>query len=79
MHCQTICPENKGPVHWVEAGPTFSEEETGMLLDDLPLWQLPDDLAGKLKTLGLHESLDVLPRNLRALMEPRGLSPNARV
>ena len=69
MHCQTICPENKRPVHWVEAGPTFSEEETSLLLQGVSSSQAPCELAQKLDSLGLLEYLNILPRNLKVLLK----------
>jgi epoxyqueuosine reductase len=69
MQCQTICPENKRTAQWVEAGPTFSEEETSRLLQGVSSSQAPSELAQKLDSLGLLEYLNILPRNLKVLLK----------
>ena len=69
MQCQTICPENKRTAQWVEAGPTFSEEETSLLLQGVSSSQAPSELAQKLDSLGLLEYLNILPRNLKVLLK----------
>ena len=69
MHCQTICPENKAVVGWVEDGPAFSAEETALLVAGTPLDQLPAALVHKLRAGDLLDMVDILPRNLKALLE----------
>jgi hypothetical protein len=69
MRCQTICPEKARAAEWIEAGPTFSVEETNLLVGGASRQQLPEELAQKLETLGLLEYLELLPRNLRVLMD----------
>ncbi len=34
LHCQKVCPANKKVINWTEPGPTFSEEETKLILRD---------------------------------------------
>jgi epoxyqueuosine reductase len=69
MQCQAICPENARAAEWIESGPTFSEEETELLLGGVSREELSEELARKLETLGLLEYLELLPRNLRVLMD----------
>ncbi len=64
LHCQTICPENKDFLQWIEGREEFSEEETNLLLQGVPLDQLPAETVRKLKKLDLIEYIDSLPRNL---------------
>ncbi len=68
MKCQLICPVNKQFVKWVEEGENFSESETELILNEVPLDRLPPETAHKLNR-SYMEYLDVLPRNLRALMK----------
>jgi hypothetical protein len=53
---------------WYEEALEFSEEETGLLSAGVPLAELPVELAEKLERWDLLELLDVLPRNLSALL-----------
>ncbi len=69
MHCQTICPENKAVVGWVEDGPTFSAEETALLVAGTPPDQLPAALVHKLREGDLLDMVDILPRNMKALFD----------
>jgi len=69
MICQQVCPENKKFLKWIEAGPEFSEEETGLILQGIPFDELPAETVDKWKWLGLSEDFDVFPRNLRALLK----------
>ncbi len=69
MLCQMVCPENKPYLKQVEEGPTFSEEETMLILSGAKKDQLPLGLAGKLEECDLLGMLDVLPRNLNALLK----------
>jgi epoxyqueuosine reductase len=64
MRCQLICPQDKEFWGWVEVGPSFTEEETCLLLQGVPFEQLPTSLAQKVAQADLVELLEVLPRNL---------------
>ena len=68
MICQKICPENLYHTGNVEDGPEFSEEETAFLLEGVPLEKMPAELVKKLRDSDLDSLLDVLPRNLGALL-----------
>ena len=69
MKCQLICPVNKRFVKWVEQGENFDEAETELILNGVPLDRIPPVTVHKLKHCYMAEDLDVLPRNLRALMK----------
>jgi epoxyqueuosine reductase len=69
MKCQLVCPVNKRFVKWVEEGEAFSEAETDLILNGVPHDRLPPETAHKLNRSYMVEYLDVLPRNLRALMK----------
>ena len=75
MHCQRICSENAGRLSWCEEGVEFSVEETAFLLGGIPLAELPGVLVEKLERWDLLDLLDILPRNLRALLEGKDLQP----
>jgi epoxyqueuosine reductase len=63
MHCQRVCPYDRAKIGNVEAGPTFSVQETNMLLRT-PEKSSPE-LVEKLASLGMETSL--FPRNLLVL------------
>jgi len=69
LHCQKVCPEDRDFLGWIEEGAEFSEEETRLLLEGTPLEGLPPETAKKLQQSDLVELIDVLPRNLRVLLE----------
>jgi epoxyqueuosine reductase len=71
LHCQRVCPENRGVWSWFEEGAEFSQEETALLLEGLPFDQLPAATAEKLERLNLDAYTDALPRNLSALLPQR--------
>ena len=67
MRCQFVCPTNKPHLHKIEEGPSFSEEETGLILNKIPLENLSPETRRKLKiSEGIHP---LLARNLSALIE----------
>ncbi|HVP35981.1 MAG TPA: 4Fe-4S double cluster binding domain-containing protein, partial [Terriglobales bacterium] len=68
LHCQKACPQNADFVEWIQPGAEFSEEETTMLLNRVPLKKLPAETVKKLEKLYLLEYLDILPRNLKAVL-----------
>ena len=75
MRCQKMCPENRMVLDWYKEGGEFSEEETGLLLGGASLAELPAALVDKLERWDLRELLDILPRNLKALLDGRSLQP----
>ena len=74
MLCQRFCPEDKKVRDWIETLAEFSEEETSLLLSDPSPDLLPAATIQKLNLLELTDSLDVLPRNLGALLNQKMLS-----
>jgi epoxyqueuosine reductase len=68
MKCQLVCPINKHVIKWEEEGEAFNEAETELILSGAPLDRIPPETARKLKRGYMHDYLDVLPRNLRALL-----------
>jgi epoxyqueuosine reductase len=68
LFCQKICPQNKKYLNWIEVGVKFSEEETLLMLQRVPLDQLSSNTADKLAQDNLVDFLDVIPRNLEAIL-----------
>jgi epoxyqueuosine reductase len=69
LRCQGVCPENKEALARIERGPEFTAEETALLLEGVPLDQLPALTASKLEEWWTVDRMDILPRNLKALLE----------
>ncbi|MGD2065373.1 MAG: 4Fe-4S double cluster binding domain-containing protein [Dehalococcoidia bacterium] len=69
MKCQLACPVNKSFAKWVEEGEDVNEAETDLILSGVPFDRIPPETARKLKRCYMQEYLDVLPRNLRALLK----------
>ncbi|MGA2671347.1 MAG: 4Fe-4S double cluster binding domain-containing protein [Dehalococcoidia bacterium] len=69
MKCQLVCPVNKRFIKWVEEGEDFNEAETELILSGVPLDRIPPETAHKLNRGYMLDYLDVLPRNLRALLK----------
>jgi epoxyqueuosine reductase len=70
MHCQRVCPMNREVWPWVEEGVEFSPEETGLILEGVPLAQLPDSMLVKMRRYYLDAYAPSLARNLGALLRP---------
>lgn len=66
--CQSICPQNRDFLPWVEEGAEFSQEETVLLWQGVTLDQLPTETVKKLHQLDLVDFLDIFPRNLSVLI-----------
>jgi epoxyqueuosine reductase len=69
MKCQLVCPVNKRFIKWVEEGEAFNEAEAQLILNGVPLDRIPPETVHKLNRCYMLDYLDVLPRNLRALMK----------
>ena len=69
MRCQLICPVNKTQIKKVADGPTFSEKETGLLLQKMPFDKLAEETREKLVKISADDWYDVLARNLNLLMK----------
>jgi epoxyqueuosine reductase len=68
MRCQDACPANKNLVDWVIPGAEFLEDETTMIVMNVPIDDLPRKTLEKLKTIHMLDDYNVLGRNIRALM-----------
>ncbi|MFC1900819.1 4Fe-4S double cluster binding domain-containing protein [Chloroflexota bacterium] len=67
MSCQFVCPVNKPYLNNIIGGSSFSEEETGQILDAVSVEELSSNILQKLGvSTGVYP---LLPRNLRALIE----------
>jgi len=67
MLCQTVCPANGRVKSQTLAD--FSEEESELILNGVPLERMPPELAVKMGKTELSGLMDVIPRNLRVLLE----------
>lgn len=74
MRCQVSCPEDAAVKDWFEDRVEFSEAETALFLDRVPLERLPEETASKLRSLEINEDYKSLCRNLSMIVEPPGLS-----
>ncbi|NVM18417.1 MAG: 4Fe-4S binding protein [Candidatus Lokiarchaeota archaeon] len=69
MYCQKVCPANKKVMNWVEPGPTFSEDETKLLVNGKSIDILPTETRKKIEKHDLEKYLYVYPRNLGAILK----------
>ena len=69
MHCQKVCPANKKVINWIEPGPTFSEEETKLLVSGTTIENLPEETRNKVKEHDLSNYLFAYPRNLGVILD----------
>jgi epoxyqueuosine reductase len=74
MICQKVCPVNKDLRKWITKGPSFSEEETASILKSTQENELPRNTVNKLDKLYVLEYLNVLGRNLEALIKKARLN-----
>ena len=72
MVCQSVCPVNKDIISWSTESETFTQQETESLLRATSRKQLPPSAAKKLKRLYLLEDWELVPRNLRVLLDRLG-------
>jgi len=68
MLCQNICPIDKDFKNWIEKGPTFTEEETRILLNSPEIDSLTNELKEKLEKSELLNYLELFPRNLQIFL-----------
>ena len=68
MHCQKVCPANKKVINWTKPGPTFSEEETKLLVSGTTVENLPEETRRKVEEHNLDNYLFVYPRNLGVIL-----------
>jgi hypothetical protein len=67
MHCQRVCPYDKGFIGSYTDGGEFSEEETLYLLRGEFKGDKAKAMEDKLKQIGLD--LSIFPRNLKVLLD----------
>ena len=70
MRCQSVCPVNKDFIDNIVEGPSFTETETGRILEAVPADDLPPDTRDKLADIAVHV-YPLLSCNLRELIERR--------
>jgi len=68
MVCQKVCPLDRDHRKWVVDGPTFSGQETDLIMQKASPDRLPRETVQKLDQLDMLEYLGVLGRNLQALV-----------
>lgn len=68
MRCQDVCPANSEVLGWREHGASFSAEETQTILAGVSSIKENPKLCEKLESLDLWAIVDLLPRNLGALL-----------
>lgn len=69
LMCQRICPMNYKQVNSVIKCISFTEEETNILLEGKSIDTFSEDFKTKVCLLGIDELYEVIPRNLRTLIE----------
>lgn len=72
MICQKVCPVNKDFVDWIDDKAEFSEEETALLLEGIPFDKHSSATQEKLAAIEWQYDLNILARNLDALLAPGG-------
>jgi epoxyqueuosine reductase len=73
LYCQNACPMNQKLLNWIEDGATFTEAETAYFLNGVPKDNMPNATVAKLGMLGMMEYVDVLGRNLEAVIKNQWL------
>ncbi len=72
LRCQSVCPENKAVLGWIEEKGEFSEEETALVLQEKEFTRLPSSILRKLERLELPKYCrDLLSRNLAVLLDKK--------
>ncbi len=74
LRCQWVCPENRDVRQWIEDGVVFTPAETELLLEGVPLEEIPACTLEKMQRVHLDLWAELLPRNLHALFAVRELS-----
>ncbi|MFX1346011.1 MAG: 4Fe-4S double cluster binding domain-containing protein [Promethearchaeota archaeon] len=69
LHCQKVCPANKKVKDWIETGPIFSKDETGLFLSGVEIDRIPIELKKKFEDFDFLNYLEVIPRNLSVFLE----------
>jgi len=66
--CQTVCPQNRSFINWIEYKGEFSKEESALIFNGASMNRLSPETLEKLEQLGLIEYFGFLPRNIRVLL-----------
>jgi epoxyqueuosine reductase len=69
FHCQKACPVNKKVINWTKQGPSFSKEETSMILERIPFKRLPEITREKFEKFDLIEYYDIMQRNIGVILK----------
>ena len=69
LYCQNACPMNQKFSKRILDGDSFDEYETTLVLESAKQDDIPPKTVAKLETQGLMAYLDVLARNLRAIID----------
>ncbi len=68
MRCQQACPEDRDFIDWIEETEEFTEEETALLLGSVSSDKLPPETVAKLERIDVLRFVDLVPRNLGAIL-----------
>ena len=68
MSCQLKCPKNATFINKQIELAAFTEEETKMILDKVPLKSLPEDTLKKLDNIAMTSNYSILSRNIGILL-----------
>jgi len=68
IRCQAACPENRPFLNMVGETAEFTEEETRLMLEAVPIEHLHERTVAKMKLLSLTDYYRELPRNLGVLL-----------
>lgn len=71
MRCQTVCPEDRAVADWFEDRADFSEKETALFLERVPVEQFPAETRAKFESLEINQDYADLCRNLAMIVGPR--------
>jgi epoxyqueuosine reductase len=68
LRCQAACPEDRAVLAWLEDRAEFSEQETTLFIQRVPLDRLPAETVAKLNSLEINEDYRLLCRNLSMII-----------
>jgi epoxyqueuosine reductase len=69
MRCQLACPVNRKQINNIVDGPSFSNEETNLLINGTAMADLQESLRSKLVRIALDDSGLVTARNLKFIID----------
>ncbi len=69
MICQKVCPANKSKLRTNDVDVKFTSDDVSLLLQFHELEKLPDHLRNKLERCDLAYMIEVVSRNLKAILE----------